>query len=246
MMKLTIEDLSLSYPQRKILEDVSFSVKAGEFVTLLGPSGSGKSTILNILTGITDKQTGTITVDNQEIQGLSLHFAYMPQEDLLLEWETVFDNVCLYQRIHKQTIDHALVMTQLELFGLKGYETAYPNELSGGMRQRVAFLRTVMCDADILLLDEPFGALDVITRGEMQDWLHDLRKKLDKTIILVTHDIDEAIYLSDRILILGGAPASIQKEFQLDEQVKSREWLYENGALRTNIYHYLKGASHVN
>ncbi|SES06686.1 ABC-type nitrate/sulfonate/bicarbonate transport system, ATPase component [Isobaculum melis] len=244
-MKLTIKDLSLSYPQRKILEHVSFSVKTGEFVTLLGTSGSGKSTILNLLTGITQKQTGTIKVDHEEIQGLSLHFAYMPQEDLLLEWETVFDNVCLYQRIHHQPIDAAFVMKQLALFGLKGYEKAYPNELSGGMRQRVAFLRTVLCDADILLLDEPFGALDVITRGDMQDWLHEIRGKLNKTIILVTHDIDEAIYLSDRILILGGKPASIQKEFHLTEQVRSREWLYANGALRNDIYHELKGETNA-
>lgn len=131
-------------------------------------------------------------------------------------------------------------MQEFETFGLKGYEYAYPNELSGGMRQRAAFLRTALCSADILLLDEPFGALDVITRNDMQDWLLKLRKELNRTMLLVTHDIDEALYLADRILILGGSPASICKEITLQRCEKSREWLYDQGELKKEIYQLLK------
>lgn len=203
-MKLRVESISFAYSKKKIIEELSFQVDKGEFVTILGPSGCGKSTILKLLTGLTEKQSGRILVDGKVVEGLSLKFSYMPQEDLLLEWETVLQNVCLYQRIHKEKYNQEEVMQQLEVFGLKGYENAYPSELSGGMRQRVAFLRTVRCDADILLLDEPFGALDVITRGEMQAWLRTLRQAVNKTVLLVTHDIDEALYLSDRILIVGG------------------------------------------
>lgn len=125
-------------------------------------------------------------------------------------------------------------------FGLDGYESAYPHELSGGMRQRAAFLRTALCDADILLLDEPFGALDVITRNEMQDWLLQLRNDLHKTILLVTHDIEEALYLADRILILGNRPASIIRQIDLREVTKSRDWLFEQAELKRDIHRLLQ------
>ena len=239
-MKLRVESISFAYSKKKIIEELSFQVDKGEFVTILGPSGCGKSTILKLLTGLTEKQNGRILVDGKVVEGLSLKFSYMPQEDLLLEWETVLQNVCLYQRIHKEKYKQEEVMQQLEAFGLKGYENAYPSELSGGMRQRVAFLRTVRCDADILLLDEPFGALDVITRGEMQEWLRTLRQTVNKTVLLVTHDIDEALYLSDRILIVGGSPSKIRKEFNNETSNDARKEGTENLALRAEIYHNLK------
>lgn len=239
-MKLRVESISFAYSKKKIIEELSFQVDKGEFVTILGPSGCGKSTILKLLTGLTEKQNGRILVDGKVVEGLSLKFSYMPQEDLLLEWETVLQNVCLYQRIHKEKYSQEEVMQQLEAFGLKGYENAYPSELSGGMRQRVAFLRTVRCDADILLLDEPFGALDVITRGEMQEWLRTLRQTVNKTVLLVTHDIDEALYLSDRILIVGGSPSKIRKEFNSETSNDARKEGTENLALRAEIYHDLK------
>lgn len=239
-MKLRVESISFAYSKKKIIEELSFQVDKGEFVTILGPSGCGKSTILKLLTGLKQKQNGRILVDGKAVEGLSLQFSYMPQEDLLLEWETVLQNVCLYQRIHKEKYSQEEVMQQLEAFGLKGYENAYPSELSGGMRQRVAFLRTVRCDADILLLDEPFGALDVITRGEMQEWLRTLRQTVNKTVLLVTHDIDEALYLSDRILIVGGSPSKIRKEFNNETSNDARKEGTENLALRAEIYHDLK------
>lgn len=128
-------------------------------------------------------------------------------------------------------------------FGLKGCENKYPGELSGGMRQRAAFLRTTLCEAGIYLLDEPFGALDVITRSDMQEWLKDLCTKLKKTILLVTHDTDEAIYLSDRILILGAPGEGIRREITIHEQNRTREWLYEQGSLRAEIHRIIKTKS---
>ena len=131
-------------------------------------------------------------------------------------------------------------LQEFEVFGLKGYEKAYPSELSGGMRQRAAFLRTALCSADIMLLDEPFGALDVITRNDMQDWLLRLRAELGRTTLLVTHDIDEALYLADRIVILGGRPATVVREINLKNVQKSREWLYDQTGLRKEIHSLLK------
>ena len=125
-------------------------------------------------------------------------------------------------------------------FGLAGYENAYPGDLSGGMRQRAAFLRTALCRAEILLLDEPFGALDVISRGDMQDWLLSMRAQLGRTALLVTHDIDEALYLSDRILVLRGSPARIVREVDVRRPGKTREWLYGQGALKGEIHRCIK------
>lgn len=245
-MKLRVEDMAISFDNRRILEHASFHVEEGEFTALIGPSGCGKSTLLNILAGLLDSECGTFYVDDEQVKGVSVHFAYMPQDDLLLPWKSILDNVCLYGKIHghvKEARERAL--QEFETFGLKGYEQAYPFELSGGMRQRAAFLRTALCSADILLLDEPFGALDVITRNDMQDWLLKLRKELNRTMLLVTHDIEEALYLADRILILGGSPASICREISLKDCKKSREWLYDQGELKKEIYRLLKEGAHA-
>lgn len=242
MMKLEISGLSFSYGERQVLEDISFGVAEGEFVSLLGPSGCGKSTVLKLLTGILSPNRGRILVDGEEIRGLSSHFAYMPQNDLLFPWKTILDNVCLYGRIHGSLEEmRERAREYFPVFGLEGYEDSYPASLSGGMRQRAAFLRTALCSADILLLDEPFGALDVITRGEMQDWLLAMRKELGKTVVLVTHDMDEAIYLSDRILILNPAPAGIHGEISVCETQRDRDWLYGQGELRREIHGRIMG-----
>lgn len=239
-MKLEIDKLDVHFDGRQILGGLSFGVAEGEFVSLLGPSGCGKSTILNILAGLIRPEGGSVRVDGVLVDGTSDHFAYMPQEDLLLPWKSILDNVCLYGAIHGAKKEAAAQARALfPVFGLAGYEDAYPDALSGGMRQRAAFLRTAMCQADILLLDEPFGALDVITRGDMQDWLQNMRSQLGKTTLLVTHDIDEAIYLSDRILVLNGRPASIREEITISERDRSRDWLYAQGDLRTRIHHLL-------
>lgn len=185
---------------------------------------------------------GEMRVDGAPFIGVSGHFAYMPQSNLLFSWQTILENVCLYGRIHgryREALEEA--KPRFAEFGLAGCENLYPASLSGGMRQRAAFLRTSLCSADILLLDEPFGALDVISRGDMQEWLLSMRKRLSRTALLVTHDVDEAIYLSNRILILGGSPAHIVREFTITEPNRTREWLFDQGALRGEIYRCIKG-----
>ena len=237
MVKLEVSGLSFSYDNKKLFENLDFSIKEGEFVSLLGPSGCGKSTILKLLTGVIQAETGRITVDGQPVTGLSEHFAYMPQNDLLFPWKTILDNVCLYGQIHGSMEEMRREASKnFPAFGLEGYETKYPSSLSGGMRQRAAFLRTALCKADILLLDEPFGALDVITRGDMQDWLISMRARLNRTVLLVTHDMDEALYLSDRILILNQARAHITCEIEIPDRVRNRDWLCNQGALRQKIH----------
>ena len=235
-MKLNVSELSFTYENAPLFQDLSFSVREGEFVSLLGPSGCGKSTILKLLTGVLKPEHGQMEVDGAPIHGMSGHFAYMPQNDLLFPWKNILDNVCLYGTIHGSREElRRQALSYFPAFGLSGYETSYPPALSGGMRQRAAFLRTALCHADILLLDEPFGALDVITRGEMQDWLLQMRSRLNRTVVLVTHDMDEAIYLSDRILVLNQTPAHITAEITIPETNRSREWLYEQGSLRRQI-----------
>ncbi|MDY3764273.1 MAG: ABC transporter ATP-binding protein [Candidatus Ventricola sp.] len=240
--KLEVRGLSFSYGSREVLRDLSFSVMPQEFVSILGASGGGKSTILNLLSGSLTPDAGEMRVDGAPFTGVSGHFAYMPQSDLLFSWQTILENVCLYGRIHghcKEALEEA--KPRFAEFGLAGCENLYPASLSGGMRQRAAFLRTSLCSADILLLDEPFGALDVISRGDMQEWLLSMRKRLSRTALLVTHDVDEAIYLSNRILILGGSPAHIVREFTITEPNRTREWLFDQGALRGEIYRCIKG-----
>lgn len=236
-MKLSVSDLSFPYEGKMILKNLDFQVEEGEFVSILGASGSGKSTILKLLTGVIAPETGTISVDGEKIKGMSRHFAYMPQNDLLFPWKKILDNVCLYGKVHGHLEEAKKeAMKNMAAFGLAGYEDKYPSALSGGMRQRAAFLRTTLCQADIMLLDEPFGALDVITRGEMQEWLLSVRQTMGKTILLVTHDMDEAIYLSDRILILGGSPAKVKTELIVPKGERTRKWLYGQGELRQKIY----------
>lgn len=241
-MKLELDHIAFSYGAKQILQDLSFGLAEGEFVSILGPSGCGKSTVLNLLAGILTPESGTMRVDGAPIRGMNAHFAYMPQNDLLFPWKTILQNVCLHAHLHgrdKQARERALEL--FPLFGLAGYENALPDDLSGGMRQRAAFLRTALCDADILLLDEPFGALDVISRSDMQDWLVSLKQHLNRTCLLVTHDIDEAIYLSDRILVLRGRPASIRFEYTIDEKNRTRDWLYSQSDLRKQLHESIRG-----
>lgn len=240
-MRLDVTDLNFSYADKNIIKDLSFSVPDGAFISILGPSGCGKSTLLNVLSGLLKPDGGEIRIDGVPVQGTGRELAYMPQNDLLFPWRTILDNVCLYGEIHHRKEEmRQIALQQMARFGLAGCEHKYPDELSGGMRQRAAFLRTTLCEAGIYLLDEPFGALDVITRSDMQDWLRELCTGLHRTILLVTHDTDEAIYLSDRILILGAPGEGIRQEITITEQNRSREWLYGQGKLRAEIHRIIK------
>ena len=241
-MKLKVDGIAFRYEEEPLFKGLSFEVEAGEFVSILGPSGCGKSTVLNLLAGILTPEDGSMFVDDAPIRGMSSHFAYMPQNDLLFPWKTIMQNVCLHGRLHgTEKAAQARARELFGLFGLAGYEDAFPSDLSGGMRQRAAFLRTALCDADILLLDEPFGALDVISRGDMQDWLVSMKRHLGRTCLLVTHDIDEAIFLSDRILVLGGKPAVIRGEYRVTEAHRTRDWLYGQTELRHRLHDSIRG-----
>ena len=242
-MRLEIKNVSAEYSGKQIITNVNFSVTDGEFVSILGESGSGKSTLLKVISGILPAARGEIFVDDEKVTKISKHFAYMPQDDLLLPWWNIMQNVCLAAKISGDLPTAEKRATELlEEFGLAEYKNSYPKELSGGMRQRIAFLRTALSSADIWMLDEPFAALDVITRGELQDWLLDLRKKISNTVLLVTHDIEEAIYLSDKIYIIRGTPSKIVKEIQISTDYRNRQWLYEQGNLKKDIFEAIKGA----
>ena len=185
--------------------------------------------------------SGTIKVDDQKVTGLHTAFSYMPQEDMLLPWLSVYQNVTLYQKINHLAINEEQIRDYLDIFGVNGYEHFLPEQLSGGMKQRTALLRTIMNPSSYLLLDEPFGALDAMTRGQMQDWMLKLPKKAKRTTLLVTHDIEEAIYLSDRILVLSARPAHVIAEIQVPEKRRSREWLLQQSELKQTIYQLLAG-----
>jgi ABC-type nitrate/sulfonate/bicarbonate transport system ATPase subunit len=193
------------------LAPMSLAIPQGCFLTILGPSGCGKSTIFNIIAGLEMPSTGTVTMDGTPIIGMSGVVSYMLQKDLLLPWRSIIDNVILGMEIDRVPKAEAKgrALPLLQRYGLGGFEDRYPSELSGGMRQRAALLRTMLCDRDVILLDEPFAALDAQTRADMQEWLLDVWDDFKKTVIFVTHDVDEGIYLSDEVVVMSGRPGRI-------------------------------------
>jgi ABC-type nitrate/sulfonate/bicarbonate transport system ATPase subunit len=194
------------------LEDISLQVKEGEFVTIIGPSGSGKSTLFNLIVGLLEPDSGEICINGEVCTNRTGMVGYMPQKDLLLPWRSVIDNVILAQEIKGTPKDHARTRARelLPLFGLREFETLYPYSLSGGLRQRAALLRTFLTDRNLILLDEPFGALDALTRRELQDWLLSVWKQFGQTILFITHDVEEALYLGDRVVILSSRPGTVR------------------------------------
>jgi ABC-type nitrate/sulfonate/bicarbonate transport system ATPase subunit len=199
----------------------TFSVNKGEFVCLLGPSGCGKSTLFNIVAGLEEPDPGGIL----RFEGNSCHAAdllgrvsFMPQRDLLLPWRNVVDNAILALDVEgvPRAEARAKALKMLPEFGLAGFEKQYPNQLSGGMRQRVALMRTFLFERDLMLLDEPFGALDALTRTMMQRWLLDIWQKYRRTILFITHDVDEAIFLGDRVLVMTARPGAVKLEQAID------------------------------
>ena len=195
-----------------VLEDVTLVAERGEFVSIIGPSGCGKSTLFNLIAGLDVPARGAIRIDGLDVTGRLGLVGYMPQKDLLLPWKTVLDNTTLGLELRGVPRKRARqeARSHFPQFGLEGYERQYPAALSGGMRQRAALLRTVLSRRDILLLDEPFGALDALTRLDMQEWLLDVWEGLGKTVLFVTHDVDEAIYLGDRVYVMSPRPGRIE------------------------------------
>nr|WP_280530461.1 ABC transporter ATP-binding protein [Vagococcus salmoninarum] len=202
-----------------MLKDVSFSIKKGEFVSIVGASGSGKSTIFRLIAGLEEQSSGTISLNGEKTEKRLGKVGYMPQQDLLMPWRTIRQNAALPLELQKKTnTDNEKVDKLLEDFGLKGYENKYPNELSGGMRQRVSFLRATLSGSNVLLLDEPFSALDAMTRLHMQEWLLQQWEKQGATILFITHDISEALFLSDRILMITETPFTTMEEAEVPLQ----------------------------
>lgn len=214
MSELVVEQVSKSFADKQVLQDISFTVKDGEFVSLLGPSGSGKSTLFHLIGGMHTPDAGTFYLDGKKINGKRGMISYTPQSASLFPWRTVLDNVVLGAEIFAKP-DKTQAREMLDKAGLAGDEDAYPHQLSGGMRQRVAFVRSLLSPQAFICLDEPFSALDEFTRLEMQQWLLSIWEQNRKSILFVTHNIEEALYLSDRIIVLSSNPAKVKREFEI-------------------------------
>lgn len=218
-MSLSIESLNRSFiksqQEIRVLKDVSLQVKKGEFITIIGPSGCGKSTLLKIIAGLDLNFEGTVKIGNENLTGPGIKQGFIFQEHRLFPWLTVEENIAadlsLKDRKVRKKVDELI-----EIVRLTGFEKAYPRELSGGMSQRVAIARALLRDPEVLLLDEPFGALDAFTRTHLQDVLIDIWQTKGTTMILVTHDLDESIYLANRVVIMSPRPGRVSKQISVD------------------------------
>lgn len=218
------------------LDGISISVPRGAFVSLVGRSGCGKTTLFNIIAGLLRPGAGRILLDGRDIVGRAGLVSYMLQKDLLLPWRSILDNIVLGMEVRgvgrREAVGRAMPL--IERYGLGGFEHQRPAALSGGMRQRAALLRTLLCDRDVLLLDEPFAALDAQTRFDMQQWLLRLWQDFGRTVILVTHDVDEAVFLSDRIYVLAPRPGRVAAEIEVPlARPRPREALTSEAFVRT-------------
>lgn len=222
---LKAQNISKSFGEKQVLSDVSITLNKGEIVSLLGVSGAGKTTLFNILSGIYKADTGNVYLNGEDITGKPGKVSYMLQKDLLFPYLKVIDNVCLPLIINgakkKEAREKALPL--FKVFDIEGTEFKYPDQLSGGMRQRAALLRTYLSSNGVALLDEPFSALDTITRTKIHKWYLDVMGQIDLSTVFITHDIDEAIILSDRIYILSGTPGTIANEIVIDEKKPRRD-----------------------
>lgn len=242
MSILTIENVSKRFGDNEVIQGLCLDVKAGEFVSILGPSGSGKSTIFNLVGGLLTPDEGKIQLQNKSIIGKSGSISYMPQTPSLLPWRTILQNVLLGQELQGE-INREKAIEMIEKAGLNEFMYSYPHELSGGMKQRVAFIRALLSPQPIILLDEPFSALDELTRIDMQKWLLDIWDSHKPTILFVTHNIEEALFLSDRILVLSHRPSHVINELKVPfSRPRGEELLLEDQFLenKRTIYFTLK------
>ncbi|MDP4159319.1 MAG: ABC transporter ATP-binding protein, partial [Bacillota bacterium] len=200
------------------LKNISLSVNQGEFVSIVGPSGCGKSTLLSVISGLLSATSGTVLLGGEKVTGISPKIGYMLQKDHLFDWRTIYQNVILGLEIRKALTPKAMerALNLLKTYGLYEFRNKYPNQLSGGMRQRVALIRTLVTDPQILLLDEAFSALDYQTRLVVNDDIYTIIKKLNKTALLVTHDISESISMADRVVLLSKRPGTIKEIYKIN------------------------------
>lgn len=248
--KLTVRAVSKSFAapgQGKLLalDNVSLTVGEGEFVSLIGPSGSGKSTLLDMVAGLSAPDEGELLLAGRSIAGSRGHVSYMPQSDLLFPWRTVLDNVIVPLQLRGVSTKEARrqAAALLPTFGLEKFADSYPYMLSGGMKQRAAFLRTYLCQRDLMLLDEPFGKLDALTKIQMQQWLLEIWQCFQHSVLFITHDIDEAILLSDRIYLLSPRPGRVLAELAVDLPRPRSPRMATEGAfikMKQQLYHRLQ------
>jgi len=207
---LQFHNVSFHYDEKPIIKELNASIQDKEFVSIIGPSGCGKSTLFRLITGLEEASTGQIELTETK----SHPVGYMPQKDMLLPWRTIIENAALPLECQGVQKKEAQIKAKelLHKFGLQGYETKYPKDLSGGMRQRVSFIRTLLTGGEILLLDEPFSALDALTKASLQEWLFEQWKEWEKTILFITHDVEEALFLSNRIFVVENQPITTLTE----------------------------------
>lgn len=252
MTFLQFQDVSHHYftptDYTKALENISFSVHEGEFVSIIGPSGCGKSTILSLIARLIRQTEGEITIRGIPLQETDTEVGYMLQNDYLFPWKSILNNILLGPKIKKQLTEETIARAHQFLKDVQLSHTTdqYPQELSGGMRQRIALVRTLMTDPEILLFDEPFSALDYVTKLQLENLVAKLMKTYQKTAILVTHDIGEAISMSDRIFLMDASPGTIVKTFEVPEKLREIEPFYvrrqpEYQPLFDEIWHHFDG-----
>ncbi|SUD90987.1 ABC transporter ATP-binding protein [Psychrobacter phenylpyruvicus] len=227
---LVLKEITHAFDQKPIFENLNMAVAKNDVVSIVGASGVGKTTLFNIAAGLLMPTSGQVWIKGVETTGQAGTVGYMLQKDLLLPFKSVFDNIALpltLKGYSKAKIEE-IVRPQLPHFGLQGLEQQYPQTLSGGQRQRAALLRTYLSDNPIMLLDEPFSALDFVTKDEMYHWFSQLQKRLELTCLIITHDIDEAIYLSNHLYVLKGSPAQFTEQFEIPKDegfMESRQYL---------------------
>ncbi|MUV07558.1 ATP-binding cassette domain-containing protein [Planococcaceae bacterium Storch 2/2-2] len=245
MSQLVVRSLEHRFGTSDVLRDVSFRVEKGEFVSIIGPSGSGKSTLFHLIGKLYEPTSGSIELNGAPIERGMI--SYMPQNDSLLPWRTIVRNIQLSREVNGQPIDEANLLEWINRSGLAGYEQAYPHELSGGMRQRASFIRALVSEAPLLLLDEPFSALDELTRMNMQRWLLSIWEETRPTVLFITHNIEEALFLSDRVIVLSDKPTVVQRSIRVPFERPRREEITLDAAfirLKKEIYNELRSVSH--
>lgn len=247
--KLKLQQISKTFTagkqQIEVLQSIDLHVNTGEFVSILGPSGSGKSTLFHIVGGLITPTAGKVYMDGRDVTGQRGLISYVPQHNTLFPWRTIEQNVIMAQEIAGISKEKALQGARewLPKVGLEGYEKSYPDVLSGGMQQRVAFLRALLSPQELMCLDEPFGALDALTRIDMQNWLLNIWENNKRSVLFVTHSIDEALYLSDRIYILSDKPTRIVQELKVPfARPRQSNTMLEHGfvKLRHEIYEFMR------
>lgn len=214
MLKFFNVNFKYKNDSKFLIDNLNFHVNRGEFISIIGPSGCGKSTIFRLISRLEKSSDGDIYINDKNVNNIDSPIGYMPQSDLLIPWRTILENACLPLEVGGRKQKNAKKKAEefLEAFGLDSYKDKYPKDLSGGMKQRVSFIRTLLTGAEVMLLDEPFSALDAITKISMQEWLLSQWSKFNKTILFITHDVEEALFLSNKIFVVSEKPITKLKE----------------------------------